>query len=593
MRVSRLFGETIREAPSDVDIVSHQLLLRAGYVRQLAAGIFSYLPLAWRSLRKIEQILREEMDRIGGQEMNMPVVHPAEVWKQTGRWQVIDESLARFQDRGGRDMVLAMTHEEVVASLAATEIRSYRQLPQLVYQMQTKFRDEARARGGLIRVREFVMKDSYSLDRDTEGLAAQYRAHYDAYFRIAARAGLPLIAVTSDVGMMGGKVAHEFMYLTPIGEDTLALCDTCGYSANREVAVFAKQAVDGGTPEPLEKVATPNAPTIDALAALLGVPASKTAKMVFFVGGFGAGQPERLVVGIVRGDMDVNQTQLLNLSGAASLRPAHPDEVRAAGAVPGYASPIGMDEGALVIADDLVVSSTNLVGGANEEGFHLLNTNAGRDYRPHATGPLASVYEGAPCVRCGSPLRLVRGVEVGNIFQLGTRYSAAMGATYADEEGAEHPIIMGSYGIGVGRTLACVAEEHRDDRGLILPISIAPYQVTLVSLGRTPEARAEADSVYEALSAAGVEVLYDDREASPGVKFADADLRGIPLRVTVSERSLKAGGAEIQRRAGGEARVVPLAGLVVEVTGEIGALLGELQEAARGAKKWEDQAAAG
>ncbi len=594
MRVSTLFGDTIREAPADTDIVSHQLLLRAGYVRQLGTGIFSYLPLAWRSVRKIEQVLREEMDAIGGQEMNMPVVHPAEVWKETGRWYAIDESLVRFKDRRDSDMVLAMTHEEVVAQLASTEVRSYRQLPQLVYQMQTKFRDEPRARGGLIRVREFIMKDSYSLDRDQAGLERQYVAHYDAYFRIGARVGLPLTAVSSDVGMMGGKVAHEFMYLAPIGEDTLAVCDSCGYAANREVARFAKEPADNGPAAPMEKVATPNAETIEDLARFLDVPQERTAKVVFFMGTYTEG-PEKLVVGIVRGDMEANPTQVQNLAGANALRPAQREEIEASGAVPGYGSAIGIRrENVVVVVDDLVAASTNLVGGANEPGFHVLNTNHGRDYTADHVGPIANVFEGAACVHCGSPLRLVRGVEVGNIFQLGTRYSGALNATFADEGGQEHPLIMGSYGIGVGRLLACVAEEHRDDRGLMLPISIAPFHVVMVSLSRNDETKERAEALYGELRAAGVEVLFDDRDASPGVKFADADLRGMPLRITVSDRSLAAGGVELKRRTAGnkEFTVVPVEETVDAVKREIAALFAEMQEGVSKAPTWETATAA-
>jgi prolyl-tRNA synthetase len=578
LRVSQLFGDTLREAPADSDSQSHQLLLRAGYVRQLAAGIFSYLPLAWRSIRRIEQILREEMDRIGGQELNMPVVHPADLWKQTGRWQAIDDSLVRFQDRGDRDMVLAMTHEEVVAQLASTELRSYRQLPQIVYQMQTKFRDEPRARGGLIRVREFIMKDSYSLCATTDQLDRQYDAHYRAYGRIGERAALPLIAVSSDVGMMGGSAAHEFMYITPMGEDTLALCDACDYAANREVARFRKEPLASEEPRPAVRVRTPNAETIASLATFLGVAPERTLKAVFLMGTFADRRP-KLVIALVRGDMDVNWTQVQNLAGATALRAAVREEIMAAGAVPGYGSAIGIDRSAaLVIADDLLEHSSNLVAGANEEGYHLIDTNFGRDYTADRVGPVASVYEGAPCERCAAPLRLVRGVEVGNIFKLGTKYSAALDARFTDESGVEHPIIMGSYGIGVGRLLACVAEEHRDEHGLALPISVAPYAVTLVALARTDGTRERAESLYSALQTSGVDVLYDDRDVSPGVKFADADLRGMPLRVTVSDRSLKQESVEIKHRRGGEPFLVPYAEAVPCVRREIERLWEGLRE---------------
>lgn len=576
MRVSQLFGETLREAPADVDVESHRLLLRAGYVRPLAAGIFTYLPLAHRALAKITALIREEIDAIGGQELTMPVVQPAELWQETGRWQRIGAELARFKDRGGRDMLLAMTHEEVVGDLARKEIRSYRQLPRLIYQIQTKFRDEPRARGGLIRVREFTMKDSYSLDRDLEGLRIQYEAHYAAYFRIFARAGLPVIAVGSDTGMMGGKVAHEYMYLTPVGEDTLVLCAACGYAANREVARFRK-IPRAGEPVPLERIATPETATIAALAELLGIPESETAKVVFFSGQVGEEPAPKLIMVTVRGDMEANEIAVLNLSGALALRPATSEEIVAAGAVPGYASPIGIDRAnVIVIVDDLVAATPNLVVGANEHGFHLRNACYERDYTADIVGHIAAAYSGAQCEVCGSKLELVRGVEVGNIFQLGTRYSDALGATYLDEAGESHAIVMGSYGIGLGRLLACIAEEHRDANGLIWPISVAPYQVALVALARSDATREAGERLYSDLQRAGVEVLYDDRDARPGVKFADADLRGLPLRITISDRSLDQGVVELKRRGPGEMRTVPHTDIVAEVQREIAALRAEL-----------------
>jgi prolyl-tRNA synthetase len=589
MRATQLFGETLREAPADADVPSHQLLLRAGYLRQLAAGIFSYLPLAQRSLKKIEQVLREEMDAIGGQELNMPVVHPAELWQQSGRWDAIDETMVRFKDRRDRDMLLAMTHEEVVASLVASDIRSYRQLPMLVYQLQTKFRDEARPRGGLIRVREFIMKDSYSLDKDEAGLHQQYVAHYNAYFRIGARVGLPLLAVRSDVGMMGGKVSHEFMYVTPIGEDTLVLCPQCGYAANHEVARFTKEPFDGGAPKPIEKVHTPGQETIADLAKFLGIDQRQTAKVVFFIGTYGAKQPDKLILGVVRGDMESNLTALKNLAGANGLRPAHPEEIQKVGAVPGYGSPIGIRrENVVVLVDDLVASSTNLVGGANEPDYHLRNTCCGRDYQPDVVGHIALAYEGARCASCGSALKLARGVEVGNIFQLGTRYSVPMNAFYTDAAGQRHPVVMGSYGIGVGRTLACVAEEHRDDNGLALPISVAPYQVNLVALAKKDATRQAAEKLYGDLKAVGVEVLYDDRDVGPGNKFAEADLRGMPLRLTVSDRSLDKGGVELKRRKQKEFKQVSLDQAVSATRGEIKALEDEMAQALAKVPVWSE-----
>ncbi len=574
MRLSHHFGSTLREAPVGAEAISHQLLVRAGFIRQLGQGLFSYLPLARRSLTKIENILREEMNAIGGQELTMPVAHPAEVWQATGRWYSIGPEMARFKDRKDRDMVLAMTHEEVVADLCKTEIRSYRQLPQLVYHIQTKFRDDPRPRAGLIRVREFTMKDSYSLDVDDAGLDKQYRAHYQAYFNIFNRCGVPAIAVGSDVGMMGGSLAHEYMYLTPVGEDTLVLCRHCGYAANRQIAKFAKSIPLAEELKPIEKVATPDCKSIEALANFLGVPRSKTAKAVFMIAGHEeeGRTREEFIFAVVRGDMDVNETKLSNAVKADWLRPATDDEIRAVGATPGYASPIGLSN-VTVVVDDAVPSSPNLVAGANDAGYHLLNTNVGRDYTPTLVTDLAAASDGDACLNCGQPLYTSRGVEVGNIFKLGTRYSAAIGANYLDADGTEKPIVMGSYGIGSGRLLACVAEEHHDDKGLIWPITVAPYQVHLVALGETET----ADRVYNALLTAGLEVLYDDRSESPGVKFADADLIGLPIRLTVAAKALKSGGIEMKRRDRAEKTIVPEAELIARVQTEIKGMLAEIQ----------------
>lgn len=570
MRMSRLFGQTLRDVPSDAEVASHQWLLRAGFIRQLGAGIFSYLPVARRSLSKIENIIREEMNAIGGQEMTMPVVHPAEIWKETGRWYQIGAEMGRFQDRAGRDLVLAMTHEEVVADLVRKEVRSYRHLPRLVYHIQTKWRDDPRPRAGLIRVREFTMKDSYSLDADDAGLDAQYQAHYRAYFNIFRRCGLPVIAVRSDVGMMGGSLAHEFMYLTPIGEDTLLLCDACGYTANRQIARFRKPAVDAEEPAALEKVATPNAATIADLAAFLRIPKSKTAKAVMLAATFQEGDrtSERFVFAVVRGDMELNESKLSNAIHAVELRPASEGEIRAAGAIPGYAAPIGLKD-ALVVVDDLIPISPNLVAGANEEGFHRLNTNYGRDYTADVIADIATAEAGLGCPDCGAAMRASRGVETGNIFKLGTRYSESLGCTFLDQEGKARPVVMGSYGIGVGRLLACIAEEHHDEHGLIWPISVAPYTVHLVSLLRSGE---EAERFYEELIREHIEVLYDDRDERPGVKFIDADLIGIPLRITIGERSLKQGGVELKLRNESKSEIVPLAQAVSRIRSEIARL---------------------
>jgi prolyl-tRNA synthetase len=576
MKMSQLLSQTLYEAPADADVTSQKLLLRAGFIRRLGAGIYTLMPLGKRVSDHISAILRDEMDKIGGQEVAMPVVHPADIWKETGRWYKIGAELGRFTDRTGRDMVLAMTHEEAVTDVVRREIRSYKQLPLLIYHLQTKWRDDPRPRAGLIRVREFIMKDSYSIDRDWAGLEKQYRAHYQAYFNIFNRCALPTIAVKSDVGMMGGDLAHEFMYLTAIGEDTLILCPACGYVANRQIAEFRKPAPSAEAALPLEKVATPDCKTIAELAVFLGVPASRTAKAVFMTGTFtsGAEQTQKLVFAVVRGDMELNETKLANAIHASELRPAHEEEIAGAGAAAGYASPIGIARaGALVVVDDLVAASPNLVAGANETGFHLRNTNYGRDYTADTVADIASAEAGCACARCGGLLTASRGVEVGNIFQLGTFYSADMGANFQDENGEQRPVVMGSYGIGVGRLLACIAEHHNDDHGLRWPITVAPYQVHLVSLKGAEYA---AGALYDQLQAAGITVLYDDRDETAGVKFNDADLIGLPLRITVGKRGLENGEVELKRRTAEGKQMVDIEAVVPAVQAEIAALHAEI-----------------
>lgn len=572
MRMSRIFSQTLRDAPAEAEVSSHRLLLRAGFIRQLAAGSFTYMPLARRSLDKIELIIREEMNAMGGQEITMPVVHPADIWKESGRWYKIDAELGRFQDRNGRDMVLAMTHEETVADLVRREIRSYRQLPQLIYHLQTKWRDDPRPRAGLIRVREFTMKDSYSLDADWEGLDRQYQAHYEAYFRIFERCGLPVSAVKADVGMMGGKEAHEFMVLTPIGEDTLLICDACGFKANRQIAAFRKIIPPEEGLLPTEKVATPGCKSIEDLAFFLGVPKSRTAKAVFLTASIpqDGEMLERLIFAVVRGDMEVNETKLANTINGRNLRPAREDEIKAAGAVPGFASPVGLKD-TLVVVDDLIPRSPNLVAGANEDGYHIRNVNYERDFQADIVGDIAAAQDGDACPECGTPMRAVRGVEVGNIFKLGTHFSDALGCTYLDAQGVSRPVVMGSYGIGTGRLLACVAELHHDVAGLVWPITIAPYQVHLVVLiGKGDSNTVEiAESLYADLQEARIEVLYDDRLESPGVKFNDADLIGIPIRLTVSERAIKSGGIEFKRRDLDERIVISGSDIIARVQAEI------------------------
>jgi prolyl-tRNA synthetase len=537
MKMSTAFGSTLHTAPGQSESPGHQMLQRAAMVRQIAQGIFAYLPFGWRTVRKIEAVLRSEMERIGCQEISMPVVNPADLWKQSGRYSQIGPELARFADRRGRDMVLAMTHEEIVTFLARSEIESYRDMPRMVFQLQTKFRDDARPRAGLIRVREFIMKDAYSFDRDEDGLAKQYRAQYRAYFNVFRRCGVPIRAVLSDVGMMGGSMAHEFMYVTPIGEDTLLICDECGFAANREVAAFRKPA-----------------------PSTASTPAEKAVSVVYLAG------DDKFVVAVVRGDMEVNETKVANLVHAADLRPMTAEEIAGIGAAPGSGSPAGIT-GATIVVDDLVAASTDLL------------VNAGTDYAADIVADITAARAGDPCPVCGHDLRTTRGVEAANIFKLGTKYSADLGALFVDANGERRPLIMGCYGIGVGRLLGCAAEEHHDDKGLRLPASIAPYHVQLTLLDDVDsEVGALAQRFYDELWSYGIEVLFDDRAERPGVKFADADVIGLPLRLTLGKRGFAAGTAELRDRATGETTTVPLGDAVAEVRGRITAMLAALSE---------------
>ena len=569
--MSELFFATLRDDPADAEMPSQKLLVRAGYLRQLGSGIYSLLPLGKKVSDRVEQVIREEINAIGGQEMEMPVVHPAEIWKESGRYQKIGPELVRFKDRGERDMVLAMTHEEVVAILLRDLVQSYRQLPMIVYHFQTKFRDEPRSRGGLIRVREFVMKDSYSCDLDDAGLDVSYRKHYEAYEKIFKRLGLDAIAVGADVGIMGGTGAHEFMVVNPFGEDTLVLCDNCGFADNQQIAVVGKPDPEPEDLLPMEDVETPDATTIEALANFLNIPKSKTAKAAFFVTG-----DDRFVVAIVRGDYDVNETKLVNvLKARRGLRPATVEEIKARGMEAGYGSPLGGRD-AVVVVDELVARSPNLVAGANRVGWHVKNVNVPRDYTPDHIAEITNAREGDPCPTCGSPVRLAQGIEVGNIFKLGTDFTDAFDSKYLGEDGERHPIVMGSYGIGLGRNVACIVEAHHDEKGIAWPDEVAPYPAHLVSIGanRDPSVLETAERLHALAGEAGRDILYDDRDESPGVKLTDAELLGMPWILTVSPRSLAAGGVEVTRRATGERRTASIE--------EVEALLrtGKLAEAA-------------
>jgi prolyl-tRNA synthetase len=551
MRMSRLFGRTLREAPAEAEHESHMLMLRARLIEQLAAGIYSYLPLGYRVLRKIEQVVREEMDRAGGQEVLMPALQPVDLWEESGRKEAMGETLFTLTDRRERPLALGPTHEEVVVDLFRRNVQSYKELPQLLYQIQTKFRDEPRPRMGLVRGREFGMMDLYSFDADVAGLDRSYQAMFDAYTRVFQRCGVPAVPVLADSGAIGGKDSQEFMLLTPIGEDELLLCPGCGYAANSEKADHKKFELPAEEPLPLEEVSTPGQKTIEDLVAFLEIPHWRTLKAVFYAAD---GQP---VFVALRGDLAVNEVKLKNALKARDLRLMTDEEVRQYGLVAGSASPVGLT-GMRVLADDSVLDSPNLVGGANKPDYHLRNVNYGRDWRADLVTDIALAHGGDPCPNCGTPMDQKRGIEMGHIFKLLTVYSDKMGATYLDAEGKLQKAVMGCYGIGTSRLLQCVVEANHDERGIVWPVSVAPYGVHLVGLGLDrPVVAEKAERLYDDLAAAGLEVLYDDRLESPGVKFNDADLLGMPLRVTVSARSLEKDAVEVKRRAGGDAELVP------------------------------------
>ena len=560
MRVSRLFGKTLRDDPAEAELASHRLMLRAGMIYQVASGIYSYMPLAWRSLRKIEQIIREEMDAVGGQEVRMPVIQPQELWDESGRTDIMGPSLFRLKDRRGRPLVLAPTHEEVLTGMVKANVNSYRDLPLVVYQIQTKFRDETRPRGGLIRVREFDMKDAYSFDADDEGLDKSYKSMIKAYNNIYRRCGLDVVMVEADSGAIGGKDSHEFILLADAGEDTIIICPQSHYYANAEKAVFQKPEQTPEDPLELEEVHTPGVKTIAELAEFLDVPTSKTLKAVFY------SADGEVVFVVIRGDLEVNEVKLNNaLGGVAELRLATPDEVRAKGLVAGSASPIGLD-GIRIIADDSINMGSNFVVGANRQDYHLRNSNHPRDFNADVITDIALAEEGFGCPLCGEPLTTRRGIEVGHVFKLGTRYSEVAGAYFPDQNDVQRPIIMGCYGIGVGRLLAAAIEQHHDDKGMILPTPLAPYDVSLIGLNvENPDVTNAAEDLYGRLAQAGIDVLYDDRSESPGVKFNDADLLGLPVRLVVSPRNLKQNVVEVKRRSQSEAVTVPPDEVVAKV----------------------------
>ena len=543
MRFSRMISKTLRDDPPDAETASHRLMLRAGLIHQVAAGVYSYLPLALRSLRKIENIIREEMDAAGGQELMMPALQPEELWCQTGRREAFGDNMFALDARRGRPMVLAPTHEEVITNVVKANVQSYRDLPLILYQIQTKFRDEPRPRAGLVRVREFDMKDAYSFNADEDSLDESYQAMAVAYRNIFKRCGLPVLMAEADSGAIGGKDSHEFLLATETGEDTVITCSSCGYTANAEKAESLIPEGERGTEQTLEEVSTPGVKTIAGLSEFLNVAESQTLKAVFYM----ADQSPVFVT--IRGDLDVNEVKLMKALNCHNLRLAEDSEVQTAGIIAGSASPIGIS-GIKRVADLSIINGSNFAVGANKPGAHFTGVNYPRDFDADIITDIALAQPGHLCVRCGHALEATRGIEVGHIFKLGTFFSEALGADFLDNEGQQHPIIMGCYGIGVGRLLAAAVEQNNDSAGIVFPTPVAPYQVHLVGLNVTDEYVAQAaNKLYQELELAGIEVLYDDREdATAGVKFNDADLLGIPLRLVVSPRNLKAGVVEIKGR---------------------------------------------
>ena len=556
MKMSRMLGRRIKEDPKDAKTISHKFLVRGGYIRPVSSGIYSLLPPAERVIQKIEAIVRDEMNKVGGQEVLMPVVLPADLWQESGRYESVGAELLRFKDRNGKDMLLGMTHEEAIVHLVRTEVTSYKQLPLMAYQIQTKYRDEARPRAGLIRVREFTMKDAYSFHTSQESLEEYYMQVHQAYVNIYRRVGLQhVLSIKANSGMMGGNVSHEFMSVADCGEDTLFVSpDGHSYKANREIAVSAIK-FERAPELPMEKVATPHSKTIEDVAKFLNVKPENTGKAVFYTD-----SDKRLIFVLIRGDFEVNETKLQNLLKIKELAFANDQQILDAGAVPGYASPVGIDpKKAVIVVDRSIEGTSNLVVGANEAGFHYINFNYGRDLKDAIVADIATVREGDPCPVTGEPLQMKRGIEVGNIFQLGTKYSAPMKCEYLDKEGKSHPMIMGCYGIGIGRTMAALVEDSHDDYGPIWPMSVAPYHVEICAITPDKENVMEvSEKLYQELQKLGVEVLFDDRGEKAGSMFSDADLLGIPLRAVISPKTIANGSMEFKIRGSRDSELIPL-----------------------------------
>jgi len=547
MRWTEAFIPTLKEDPSDADVVSHKLMVRSGMMRRLANGIFNMLPLGWKVVRKVEAIVREEMNLAGGHELHMPILHPSELWTESGRWGVYGKELFRVTDRHDRKYAMGPTHEEVITDIARKELRSYRDLPVNLYQIQTKFRDEMRPRFGVMRAREFIMKDAYSFHDSEESLDETYRAMHRAYERIFFRCGLETRPVEADSGAIGGDVTHEFMVLADSGESEVFYCK-CGYFASQDRVEAPEPKPPKESPQELEEVETPNQKTVEEVSAFLKVTPGTLVKTLLYVTESG------LVAALIPGDREINETKLWNALGGVDMEMASPEKImEATGAPVGFSGPVGLSPGVRIIADRLVKGMANFVTGANKDNHHYVNVNLGRDVSPGEFADLSTVVAGDPCPRCGLPLDSKRGIEVSQIFKLGTKYSESMGATYLDKDGVAKPFIMGCYGLGVTRTVAAAIEAFHDESGIIWPMSIAPYHVLVLPINVTEERTASvAEGIYESLSARGIEVLLDDRDERPGVKFKDADLIGIPLRVTVGEKGLAQGVVELRDRKSGE-----------------------------------------
>jgi prolyl-tRNA synthetase len=563
MRYSQMLLPTTKETPSEAEVVSHQLLVRGGFIRKLTSGMYTYLPMGFLALQRVTEIVRQEMNRAGAQEILMPMVQPGDLWQESGRWKKYGPELLRFQDRHDRDYCLGPTHEEVVTDIARRELQSYRQMPINLYQIQTKFRDEIRPRFGLMRGREFVMKDAYSFDVDDAGAGRSYEIMRQAYYRIFERCGLDFRAVEADSGTIGGSFSHEFMVLAETGEDTLVICNSCSYAANVEKAALTLEAVVPSEValEAMVKVATPGMKKVDKVAEFLKIGPADMIKTMFYLAD---GAP---VAALVRGDREVQSVKLKNLLGAADVEIMDEEQVWQQLRLPvGYLGPVGLE--LRIVADQEVMQMVNAVAGANEKGAHLTGVNPGRDFTADVVGDLRQITVEDRCPACGGGLRLKEGIEVGHIFKLGTNYSEAMEATFQDSDGQEKPFVMGCYGIGVSRVVAAAIEQNHDAKGIIFPVPLAPFQVILLNLGPKDESYSQAsEKLYSELRTQGVDVLYDDRDERPGSKFNDADLLGIPYRLTVGKTFEKEGKVELRSRKNGETQVLDLDGAVDYIAG--------------------------